>query len=108
MGISAVIDANGRVLRPEVLPLPEAKFDAEDHVWTVPLRRGQTSELPESEWRQFKKVPGVLLAVIPVDSRRSFYAVWGDWLPWVCWIVLGTAFVCATVRRIVRSKSEAI
>lgn len=108
MGISAIIDANGRVLRPEALPLPEAKFDAEDHVWTVPLRRGQMQELPESEWHQFKKVPGVLLAVISVDSRSSFYAVWGDWLPWTCWIVLGAAFVYAIVQRIVRSKSGTI
>jgi apolipoprotein N-acyltransferase len=108
MGISAIIDANGRVLRPEALPLPEAKFEAENRVWIVPLRRGQTQELPESEWHQFKKVPGVLLAVIPVDSRNSFYAVWGDWLPWTCWIVLGAAFIYSIVRRIVRSKSETI
>ena len=102
MGISAIIDANGRVLRPEALPLPEAKFDADDRVWTVPLRHGRAQELPESEWHQFKKVPGVLLAVIPVDSRSSFYAVWGDWLPWTCWIVVGAAFVYAMVRRWMR------
>ena len=108
MGISAIIDANGRVLRPEPLPLPEAKFDAEDHIWTVPLHRDQIQDLPESDWREFKKVPGVLLAVIPVDSRSSFYALWGDWLPWACWIVLGATFAYAIVQRIRRSKSDTI
>jgi apolipoprotein N-acyltransferase len=99
MGISAVIDSNGRVLRPESLPLPEAKFDPEDHVWTVPMTRGGTPELPIAEWHQYKKVPGVLLAVIPVDNRTSLYALGGDWLPWACWVVLGTAFAFVIVRR---------
>jgi apolipoprotein N-acyltransferase len=99
MGISAVIDSNGRVLRPESLPLPEAKFDPDDRVWTVPMTRAGTAELPIAQWHEYKKVPGVLLAVIPVDNRTSLYALGGDWLPWSCWVVLGASFAFVIVRR---------
>jgi apolipoprotein N-acyltransferase len=99
MGISAVIDSNGRVLRPESLPLPDPKANRDNNVWMVPMRRGATVELSVSEWREYKKVPGVLLAVIPIDHRVSLYARWGDWLPWSCWGLLGAAFAFAVVRR---------
>ncbi len=102
MGISAVIDSNGRVLRPQPLPHPEAKADPNDRVWTVPMQRGGTTELPVSAWRDFKKVPGVLLAVIPLDDRVSLYARWGDWLPWLCWGLIAVGFVFAMLRRTVR------
>jgi apolipoprotein N-acyltransferase len=102
MGISAVIDSNGRVLRPEAMPLPDPKVDRDDHVWMVPMQRDRLRELPVSEWHEYKKVPGVLLAVIPIDHRVSLYARWGDWLPWSCWGLIGVAFAFAVVRRIVR------
>ena len=57
------------------------------------MQRGGAAELPVSQWHEYKKVPGVLLAVIPIDDRVSLYARWGDWLPWTCWIVIGAAFV---------------
>jgi apolipoprotein N-acyltransferase len=99
MGISAVIDSNGRVLRPEAQPLPDPKVNRDDHVWTVPMQRGRLTELPVSEWRRYKKVPGVLLAVIPIDDRVSLYARWGDWLPWSCWLLIAAALVFAVLRR---------
>jgi apolipoprotein N-acyltransferase len=99
MGISAVIDSNGRVLQPQALPLPGAHAGTEDHVWTVPMHRRGAAELPASQWHDYKKVSGVLLAVIPLDDRASFYALHGDWLPWACWILLALAFVLAVVRR---------
>jgi apolipoprotein N-acyltransferase len=99
MGISAVIDSNGRVLRPEALPLPDPKVSRDDRVWMVPMQRGRLTELPISEWHQYKKVPGVLLAVVPIDDRVSLYARWGDWLPWSCWIAIAVTVVFAAVRR---------
>jgi apolipoprotein N-acyltransferase len=60
MGISAVIDGNGRVVA-----------------------------LPGPNWRQSKKVAAVLTSNIPIDRRTSLYARWGDWFPWSCWLVLG-------------------
>ncbi|HZU36260.1 MAG TPA: apolipoprotein N-acyltransferase [Gemmataceae bacterium] len=59
MGISAVLDGNGRVLA-----------------------------LPEPTWSASKKVSAVLVAQVPVDHRTSLYALWGDWLPWLCGFVL--------------------
>lgn len=52
MGISAVIDPNGRVVA-----------------------------LPAATWAGSKKVAAVVSAAIPIDARASLYAAWGDWLP---------------------------
>jgi apolipoprotein N-acyltransferase len=92
MGISAVIDGNGRVLRPQqianppVAPREGSRVKPEDFaVWEVPDGAG---ELSTSEWHLYKKRAGVLLARIPLDTRSSLYARLGDWVPGVCWCVL--------------------
>jgi hypothetical protein len=94
MGISALIDGNGRVLRP--VPVPTA--DDRSHVWKVDGCGEEAQALAASEWREYKKVSGVLLATIPIDGRTSLYSLWGDWLPWTCWVVLGVAWVVAVAR----------
>jgi apolipoprotein N-acyltransferase len=68
MGISAVIDPDGRVVA-----------------------------LPGPTWSHSKKVEGVVTAEVPLDTRSSFYARLGDWVPAACWAgvligVLATAF----------------
>jgi apolipoprotein N-acyltransferase len=83
MGISAIIDGNGRVLAPQALRTPPGLVPADLRVWRAEAAPGAAS-LPISQWGQYKKVPGVLLGVIPLDGRFSFYAHWGDWLPWTC------------------------
>jgi apolipoprotein N-acyltransferase len=70
MGISAVIDGNGRVIA-----------------------------LPEPTLAESKKVAAVLTAVIPIDRRFSLYAAWGDWLPWGCWGLLALALAWSFLRR---------
>jgi apolipoprotein N-acyltransferase len=70
MGISAVIDGNGRV-----------------------------RALPASTWAGSKKVATILTAEIPIDRRTSLYAAWGDWLPWTCWGLIGVGWVYSWVRR---------
>ena len=57
MGISAVIDPDGRVVA-----------------------------LPGPTWAASKKVEGVVAAVVPLDGRGSAYARFGDWLPGACWV----------------------
>jgi apolipoprotein N-acyltransferase len=102
MGVSAVIDSNGRVLRPEERPLPPLKPGADlgpgprPHLWEVPDGAG---ELPTSEWHHFKKVSGVLLARLPIDDRTALYPRLGDWLPWGCWLLIGVAIVAPWLRR---------
>jgi apolipoprotein N-acyltransferase len=109
MGISAVIDGSGRVWRPEAVSwVPEAGAVAGPawaplasylrtlNVWRVPE---PASELPMSEWKDYKKVAGVLLATMPLDHRASFYARWGDWLPWSCWALLFAGLVGAVFCR---------
>ena len=65
MGISCVIDSDGRVIA-----------------------------LPGESWSTSKKVDGIVLAEVPIDDRGSWYARLGDWLPATCWglLVLGHAY----------------
>jgi apolipoprotein N-acyltransferase len=57
MGISAVIDGNGRIVA-----------------------------LPAETLRASKGVEAIVKATVPIDTRTSVYAYAGDWLPWACWI----------------------
>jgi apolipoprotein N-acyltransferase len=55
MGISALVDGNGRV-----------------------------RALPGSSWRESKKMAAAFTAEVPLDKRVSLYAQMGDWLATVC------------------------
>ncbi len=90
MGISAIIDGNGRVLQPEELPPP-----GEPHTWRI----SDEEELPVAAWSSFKKTSGVLLARVPLDTRESFYAATGDVLPIGCWVVIGGVMLWSIARR---------
>src|SRR5262249_15928516 len=92
MGVSAVIDGNGRVLRPQSEQL-RSHLPSGTQIWRIPTEKSDWSELPAREWGQYKAVAGVLVATVPIDSRVSLYARWGDWLPWTCWGLLGLAVV---------------
>ena len=85
MGISAVIDGNGRVLDMDE-PVPDA---GRPKLWRVPFEGGHTQPLPHSAWVSHKHVAGAVVAAVPIDDRFSFYAVAGDWLPWLCWLLIG-------------------
>src|SRR5947207_14375996 len=58
-GISAVIDGDGRVVA-----------------------------LPGTTWSNSHSVMAVVNAPVPIDTRTSLYARFGDWLPWSCWGLL--------------------
>jgi apolipoprotein N-acyltransferase len=83
MGISAVIDSNGRVLAPTGQKLEAGRIP----VWEINSTDG-TKELPTNRWHEFKKTSGVLIADVPLDSRSSIYVRWGDWLPASCWLIV--------------------
>lgn len=70
MGISAVIDGNGRVMA-----------------------------LPAATWGGSKKIAAVVHANVPLDRRDSLYAQWGDWLPAGCWLLAVGGILGAFVRR---------
>jgi apolipoprotein N-acyltransferase len=82
MGISAVIDGNGRVLAPGATHWTKENIP----VWEI---EDGAAELSTARWAEFKKVAGVLVANVPIDSRSSIYVRWGDWLPAACWLVIG-------------------
>ena len=69
MGISAVIDPDGRVVA-----------------------------LPDPDWSKSKKVEAVVTAAVPIDTRGSLYATLGDWIPAACWAAALIALVL-TLRR---------
>jgi apolipoprotein N-acyltransferase len=95
MGISAIIDGNGQVLEPR----PDTSIDPAIKLWNVSESGMPPADLPTSRWQDFKKVPGVILATIPIDDRTSVYALWGDWLPWSCWLVIGSGLGLAWWKR---------
>jgi apolipoprotein N-acyltransferase len=70
MGISGVIDPDGRVVA-----------------------------LPGETWAKSKKVEAVVRAVVPIDSRLTLYARFGDWLPAACWGLIAAGVVAARLRR---------
>jgi apolipoprotein N-acyltransferase len=88
-GISAVIDGNGRVLAPKKVDVREGV-----NLWEV----GSNPEaLPKERWGEFKTRPGILFASVPLDGRESVYSRWGDWLPWICWGILGVVLIAPRV-----------
>jgi apolipoprotein N-acyltransferase len=82
MGISAIIDANGRVLRPGAREI----VDGDIHLWSLP--DGRTSRLPLGQWGDFKKCAGVLTGRIPLDHRATWLPVAGLYLPEACWCAI--------------------
>ena len=100
-GISAVIDGNGRVLKPRLMPHPELEQGLRpEHramfstfkIWEVMQGLdGSVPELMPEDYADFKKVPGIVVSRLPIDHRVSLYARFGDWLPIGCW--LGIAMV---------------
>lgn len=94
-GISAIIDGNGRVLKPENLPL----FHEEGcDFWEVP-GPGAVADLPEAEWSKYKNVEAVLRGTMPIDGRVSLYVLWGDWLAWGCCIVVALGLAWGRFRQ---------
>jgi apolipoprotein N-acyltransferase len=91
MGISALIDPNGRVLAPQ-----RTEEAGRARLWEV---GPGAADLPAGRWREFQAVPGVLVASIPIDGRVSPYARLGDWLAWACWLVVGAGLVMDLVHR---------
>lgn len=80
LGISAMIDGNGRVLAPEAVSV-------ENNVTRWEIGANATS-LPLARWQEFKLRPGVIFATVPLDTRSSLYGRWGDWFPWLCVLVV--------------------
>ena len=66
MGITAVIDPDGRVLQ------------------TV-----------DFEWADSKKKTGTVVTDVPIDTRGSVYAAVGDWVPLLCWAGIAAGLVQA-------------
>src|SRR5207247_1167288 len=72
MGISAVIDPDGRVVALPRLLGPDGKLGDE----------------PAGSWSASKKVQGVVTAVVPIDTRESCFARLGDWVPGLSWAAI--------------------
>lgn len=70
MGISAIIDGNGRV-----------------------------TALPGESWSASKKVAAAFTATVPIDNRTSWYARIGDWFVAICSGICLIGFVGTFVRR---------
>ncbi len=92
MGVSAVIDPDGRVVAlPRLATREKDKVTGEERV--------VLAEHQQPGWTESKKVDGVVTAVVPLDARGSLYASLGDWVPAVCWAVALGGVIAARVRR---------
>jgi apolipoprotein N-acyltransferase len=49
---------------------------------------GQIQALPHNSVKESLHWVGPVTDRIRLDSRESFYAKWGDWVPTVCWVVI--------------------
>ena len=85
MGISALIDSNGKVLKPESI---ESTNQANTFIWKINYPGPKSKALAVSDWHKFKANQGMLIAAIPIDSRFSLYTKTGDLLPYACWLTL--------------------
>src|SRR5262249_42646212 len=90
MGISAVIDSNGRVLAPRLVREKPAR------IWEVP---DGAEGLSMSRWHEFKQQSGVVVATVPLDDRASFYARHGDWFAAACLVSVLVLGLALTVTR---------
>lgn len=70
MGISAIIDGNGRIVK-----------------------------MPADTWEASKKLSTQLAGNIPIDRRGSLYVLWGDWFPAGCWVLVGAGILFGNVFR---------
>ncbi len=70
MGISAVIDSDGKVV-----------------------------ETPAGTWATSKKIDGYVMRKMPIDTRGSYYADLGDWLPAMCWGLILLGWIMGAARR---------
>jgi apolipoprotein N-acyltransferase len=82
MGISAVIDPDGRVIE-----LPR-KLDKEG----LPT-------ITSGSWSDSKKAEGVVLGSVPIVGVQTLYARFGDWVAALCWTVVLVGLVVTAVRR---------
>jgi apolipoprotein N-acyltransferase len=88
-GISAIIDSNGRVQKPERLPQLRA---SDPEFWEIEPKDGVVPDLPETDWPRYKNVEAVLRGTMPIDHRDSLYVRFGDCLPWCCCIGITLGF----------------
>jgi apolipoprotein N-acyltransferase len=106
MGISAVIDSDGRVLAPVKKKVPSAGLA---DFWEIPQDGKSQHDLAPSSWREYKQTEGILIFDVPIDRRESLYSAWGDWLPYSCWVLIGAGLAWRwRGARVGNSKSEAM
>lgn len=101
MGISAFIDSNGRVLAPrrigeDRVPGSQPGTIAVIPIWELP---NEPASLPVSSWHEHKKVAGVIIGRIPIDSRNSWYAWGGDLFAMGCSAVLVVGLFLSWIRK---------
>jgi apolipoprotein N-acyltransferase len=103
MGVSAVIDPNGRVMKPVFYEGSDAPLKGTDKpsppVFILKEENGRVPSLQLADWKHFKKRQMVIAASVPIDNRASLYSMTGDVLPITCWAALIGTTAWAFARR---------
>ena len=78
-GISAFIDANGRIRQPEHF------FVMEDNGAAIqPTFEKVDSMIDPETGRRYRQCSAVMCGQIPLDGRSTFYLQFGDWFAMLC------------------------
>ena len=72
MGISAIIDPDGRMVA-----LPNAE-----------------------SWEKSKKISAIVRGEVPIDTSGTLYAYLGDWVPALCWLAIGVGLILGLRRSV--------
>jgi apolipoprotein N-acyltransferase len=70
MGISAIIDPDGRVIA-----------------------------LPGDDWKSSKRIDGTVTDKVPLGTKLTWYAKLGDWFPITCWLTIVVMWYLAMPRK---------
>ena len=69
------------------------------NVFTVLLDPdGRVVALPGDDWSRSKRMDGTVTDRVPLDTRPSFYARTGDWVPAVCWAAVAVGLALSRRR----------
>ena len=76
-------------------------IDPDGRVIALPRKLDEQGQptIPAQSWSGSKKVEGVVLSAVPIDTRQTLYARLGDWVAAACWVGVLVGVVGTAIRR---------
>lgn len=90
-GISAIVDGDGAILEPEIFLDGDRRRNSDE-----PPR---TSSRDPKTGKWYRQLSAALIHTVPLDNRRSWYVMWGDWFAGSCAACAAVALVMSLRER---------